>query len=190
MADDKRTKILEATLELVARQGFHGTPASQIAKQAGVGVGTIYRYFKDKDELIRELHLEASSQLRDHLHRDLPEFRDLKEKFFELFSRLLREFIRHPRTFRFLEQYHFSPYSSCLSEEDDLESDDIFIVLLRELREAGLIKNLPRRVLKPITFGPLVSLVKEYESRPFPVDETIIAITVQACWDAISTHNP
>ncbi|MBQ4491867.1 MAG: helix-turn-helix transcriptional regulator, partial [Deltaproteobacteria bacterium] len=49
---DRRTSILEAALGLIAERGFHGTPAALIAERAGVGVGTIYRYFRDKDELI------------------------------------------------------------------------------------------------------------------------------------------
>ena len=40
---DKRIAILEATMELVAEQGFDHTPTSQIAKKAGVGMGTVYR---------------------------------------------------------------------------------------------------------------------------------------------------
>ncbi len=52
---DKRTAILEATLELIAEQGFHNTPISQIAEKAEIGIGTIYRYFQDKDELIHKL---------------------------------------------------------------------------------------------------------------------------------------
>jgi len=37
-----------AALELIAEHGFHGVPAASIADQAGVGVGTIYRYFENK----------------------------------------------------------------------------------------------------------------------------------------------
>ncbi|MDZ7640932.1 MAG: helix-turn-helix domain-containing protein [Desulfurivibrio sp.] len=53
--DDKRQRIMAAALRLFAERGFHGAPTSAIAAEAGVGVGTIYRYFKDKDSLIHEL---------------------------------------------------------------------------------------------------------------------------------------
>jgi AcrR family transcriptional regulator len=43
--DDKREAILGAALELFAERGFHGTAVPQIADKAGVGAGTIYRYF-------------------------------------------------------------------------------------------------------------------------------------------------
>lgn len=184
MAEDKREKILAATLDLVVQQGFHGTPAAQIAQRAGVGVGTIYRYFKDKDELIHALYSEVRNDIRKRVAADLPDASDLKERFFVFFAKMLHEFIAHPREFRFLEQYHFSPFSSCY-EEDVEGSDDEFLQLLRGLKNAELIKDLPRVVLKALTFGPLSSLAREHDSRPFQIDEAIINATVQACWDAI-----
>ncbi|HLA27163.1 MAG TPA: helix-turn-helix domain-containing protein [Syntrophales bacterium] len=40
---DKRGEIIQAALELIAEQGFHGAPMALIADKAGVGAGTIYR---------------------------------------------------------------------------------------------------------------------------------------------------
>ena len=50
--NDKRKDILDATLQLISDQGFHGTPMSQIAAEAGVGAGAIYRYFENKHLLL------------------------------------------------------------------------------------------------------------------------------------------
>ena len=60
---DKQAAILDATLELVSEKGFHGTPTSAIAQEAGVGVGTIYRYFENKEDLIDELYKQLKLQL-------------------------------------------------------------------------------------------------------------------------------
>jgi len=43
---DKREEIMQAALELIAEHGFHGAPMAMIAEKAGVGAGTIYRYFR------------------------------------------------------------------------------------------------------------------------------------------------
>src|SRR5690606_31556619 len=53
---DKKKAIFESTLELIKENGFHGTPMSLVAKNACVAAGTIYHYFKSKDELICELY--------------------------------------------------------------------------------------------------------------------------------------
>lgn len=51
----RREYILEVAERLFARGGFHETSVGDIAKEAGFGVGTLYKYFKDKDELFRHL---------------------------------------------------------------------------------------------------------------------------------------
>ena len=60
--EEKRKAILQATLTLISEHGFHGTPMSKVAEQAGVGAGTIYRYFDSKESLINELFLEIKAE--------------------------------------------------------------------------------------------------------------------------------
>ena len=50
ISKNKPDVIVQAALELFAENGFHCSPISQLAALAKVGVGSIYRYFKDKDE--------------------------------------------------------------------------------------------------------------------------------------------
>ena len=49
---DKPEKILSTALKLFVAYGFHGTPTSKIASEAGVSNGTLFHYFKTKDELV------------------------------------------------------------------------------------------------------------------------------------------
>ena len=52
---DKRDRILKAAVKVFARKGFYASRVSEIAKAAGVADGTIYLYFKSKDELLTQL---------------------------------------------------------------------------------------------------------------------------------------
>ena len=61
-ARENRERLVAAALTAIARDGFH-VPVSRIAAQAGVGVGTFYRSFVDRDALMRELQLRAYDQL-------------------------------------------------------------------------------------------------------------------------------
>ena len=54
-SSDKRERILDAAVRVLARKGFHATRVSEIAKAAGVADGTIYLYFDSKDELLVSL---------------------------------------------------------------------------------------------------------------------------------------
>jgi len=61
-----REKILEAAKAQFAKKGFHGTLMSDIAESAGVGKGTIYRYFPSKEELFGSI---INSQLESFENR-------------------------------------------------------------------------------------------------------------------------
>jgi TetR/AcrR family fatty acid metabolism transcriptional regulator len=50
---DKYQRILDAAVEVIAERGYFNSPVSAIAKRAGVADGTIYLYFKNKDEVLR-----------------------------------------------------------------------------------------------------------------------------------------
>ncbi|MDE1177271.1 MAG: TetR/AcrR family transcriptional regulator [Edaphobacter sp.] len=50
---EKYQRILEAAVEVIAERGYFNSPVSEIAKRAGVADGTIYLYFKSKDDVLR-----------------------------------------------------------------------------------------------------------------------------------------
>lgn len=53
--EDTRTKILQAALQLFARQGYDGTTTKDLAKVAGVAEGTLFRHFANKKALLIEI---------------------------------------------------------------------------------------------------------------------------------------
>jgi TetR/AcrR family transcriptional regulator, fatty acid metabolism regulator protein len=50
---EKYQRILDAAVEVIAERGYFNSPVSAIAKRAGVADGTIYLYFKNKDDVLR-----------------------------------------------------------------------------------------------------------------------------------------
>lgn len=53
--EQKRQLFLQAAAEVFARKGYHATRVAEIARQAGVGKGTLYEYFATKEELFYAL---------------------------------------------------------------------------------------------------------------------------------------
>jgi TetR/AcrR family fatty acid metabolism transcriptional regulator len=70
-AGGKRARILDAAVRVFAEQGFYHAKVAQIAQLAGVADGTIYLYFKSKDDLLISLFedrmTEVNAQLREAL---------------------------------------------------------------------------------------------------------------------------
>ena len=66
-----RSRILEAAVACFEERGFDATTTAQIARRAGIGVGTLYGYFRDKRELLLELLHETVDQVADDVVREL-----------------------------------------------------------------------------------------------------------------------
>ena len=62
MRDDMRNKILKMSSLYFARNGFGDTKISDLAKHIGIGQGTIYLYFKSKEELFEEIRSAADNK--------------------------------------------------------------------------------------------------------------------------------
>lgn len=72
-----RERLISAAETLFARQGYDGTSIGDVARRAGVGVGTVYHHFVDKQALLLELidrwgdRLEAEHRSEEEIERFL-----------------------------------------------------------------------------------------------------------------------
>ena len=76
---DKKEQIIHAALEVFARQGLEKGKIADIAKQAGIGKGTIYEYFKSKDEIFKAIEDMFIKESVNKI-RELSESRDTPTK--------------------------------------------------------------------------------------------------------------
>ena len=87
MKEDKRRAILDAAMGVFSRKGYHAASIQEIAEEAGVAKGSVYLYFKSKDELalfalqhaceqiaqrVKEAALERGLPARERFVRQLP----------------------------------------------------------------------------------------------------------------------
>lgn len=66
-ADDRPDEVLDAALVLFARNGFAATKVEDIAKEAGISKGAIYRYFDSKEKIFESLVRRAITPLTDQV---------------------------------------------------------------------------------------------------------------------------
>ena len=70
---EKRQRILDAAVAEIARHGYYQTTVAMIARRAGVADGTIYLYFKNKDELLFSIFDRAMSRFIRQGQAELPD---------------------------------------------------------------------------------------------------------------------
>jgi AcrR family transcriptional regulator len=187
-SSDKRADVMQAALELMAEKGFHGAPMAEIAEKAGVGAGTIYRYFENKDVLITELHRELEQKISATILEGYPVERPLRERFLYLIGELLRYLIVHPLHFRYIEQFFNSPYGISLHRDRLLGKSgnhDIVMDIFEQGIEQQVLKELPKAVLFSLAFGPMILLIRDHICGFIVLDEALIKQITEACWDGI-----
>jgi len=185
---DKRDEIVRAALELIAEHGFHGAPMAMIAERAGVGAGTIYRYFENKDVLINALYRELEDKFRPRLSAGYDSQHTIRGRFVHLATAMLRYFIDCPLDYRYLEQFFNSPYGVAFRREKLLgkrEKGDHFCELLQDGVDQQVIKDLPLTILAALAFGPLLNVARDHVLGFIVLDDQLIDRTVEACWDGL-----
>ncbi|HEX8286595.1 MAG TPA: TetR/AcrR family transcriptional regulator [Pyrinomonadaceae bacterium] len=68
---DKREAILRAAVKVFARKGFFNSKVADIAKEAGIADGTVYLYFKSKDEILHSVFDRAMSEFISEGKREI-----------------------------------------------------------------------------------------------------------------------
>ena len=167
-SNDKRKEVMQAALELIAERGFHGAPMAMIADKAGVGAGTIYRYFESKDVLISELYRELEEKLVAILQDGYSTSKPIRERFLHIGVAVLRYFIANPLYFRYMEQYMYSPFGIALKRDRLLgqaEEVDIFKNLFEEGKSQKVLKDFPYFIHFAMTFGPMIVLIRDQALR-------------------------
>jgi len=185
---DKREEISRAALELIAENGFHGAPMAMIADKAGVGAGTIYRYFENKDVLITELYQDLEERMYPCLQEGYAAEMPIRERFIHLGTALLRYFIDYPLDFRYLEQFHNSPYGAEFRRDKILGNKEGCHVF-RDLFEDGIsrqeMKDLPLVIMFSLAFGPILAVARDHILGFVTLDQVLITWTIEACWDGV-----
>ena len=107
-SEDKRNAILDAATRLFAERGLTAAPTSEISKQAGVAEGTLFTYFKTKDDLINALYREIKLELADAMMSDFPRKKNVRTRLRHVWDRYVKWGVANPEQRKVLAQLQVS----------------------------------------------------------------------------------
>lgn len=179
----KREAILRAALQVFAEGGVNGVAVPQIAARAGVGTGTIYRYFDSKDSLVNELFREQKQALARRLFDGLESRVDPREGFQVFWSRLVGFVREAPDAYRFLELQDHLPYLDERSREVEQTLLAPIADQLRTLQRRGVMRvDVRAEVLMTLIWGAFVQLFKAERDGYLTLSPGDINAARDACW--------
>jgi TetR/AcrR family fatty acid metabolism transcriptional regulator len=77
---DKREAILRAAIKVFANRGYFSSKVADIASEAGIADGTVYLYFRSKDDILHSIFDRAMAEFIDEGRRQLAEIKDPVER--------------------------------------------------------------------------------------------------------------
>lgn len=88
---EKRKQIAKSTCDLFIKKGFVNISVSEIAQVAGIGKGTVYEYFSNKEDIVFELMSCLQEDYDPRLMEKLEKSETAKEKMIHLFTLYLSD---------------------------------------------------------------------------------------------------
>ncbi|MFP4553635.1 MAG: TetR family transcriptional regulator [Actinomycetota bacterium] len=95
----RRARIVQAALDLLEERPFEKIQMRDVAEEAGVALGTVYRYFASKEHLFAAVLVQWSSQLGDRVQRRPLQGSTPEQRLSDMMSRVLKSFERWPQFF-------------------------------------------------------------------------------------------
>ena len=140
-SEDKRNAILDAATRLFAERGLTAAPTSEISKLAGVAEGTLFTYFKTKDDLINALYREIKLELADAMMSDFPRKKNIRTKLRHVWDRYVNWGIANPRQRKVLAQLQVSEVLSKESRDAGSAPFVEFQIMIRDAVEQRVFRN-------------------------------------------------
>ena len=185
--NDKKQRILQATEKLLAMYGFHGLSMQMVAKEAGVAIGTIYRYFEDKEDLLHQLHDHILSHVANKITHNVADDMPLKERFRIVWLNIWTMTTQEDAPLINRGQFETLPRRQG-PEQRQLEKKLFAKVnrLFDEGKACGLFKPLDNEILSVLSLEPGACLARKHIKGIYQVSDAALEAAIEACWDAIT----
>jgi len=185
---DKRELILESAFRLFTTRGFHNTPTSLIAKEAGVANGTLFNLFKSKETLINQLYLTCKISLVQAIQAGLNPELGTKDQLFKIWQNSISWAIDNHEQYNFFQQYSNSPFIQNETREEGRLQFSPFISYLEKGMNENIIKQVPMELLMGILMGIINSSIEVLHKNPEKLsDEAYMNSAFNMLWDSVRT---
>jgi len=162
---DKPQQIIDAAIRVFARSGYYNSRVSDIAREAGIAAGTIYLYFKTKDEILVTLFREKMAEWAALVRREIAGDLDPIEKIRRIVALHFRVIEEHPELAEVV-QVELRQGQKFFRGASAREVEAYFEVIAEVLQEgvvAGCIqKELPVRIATKMLFGAMDQLATSW----------------------------
>ena len=181
-----REKILETALTLFTSRGFFGTPTSLISKEAGVSTGTLFFYFRTKEDLIDTLYRRIKAEAAKEMCRGIDNQKTTEAKIRLLGANMVEWGIGNHAKLKFMEQFAHSPFVSTSAHEEGTSHFSFLGELVKDGIRTGAIREIDPSLLFHMMAPAISGLVSRASEIGEPVErEKIVRDGLDFIWNAM-----
>ncbi len=186
---DKREKILKSVYELTGRQGLASVTISGISKTAGIAAGTLYIYFKNKEEVVQSAYAAVEHKMAQRMYSGFDINAPVRQSLKQIYVNMLNYRLKNYDQSIFIDQYQQSQYiqlnfSKQLAEYE--KQNKPLYDLLAKGQQEGIIKPLEAIVLISFFDGAVRSCSTGIIQKLFPLSQKLIDDSFDMVWRGIS----
>jgi AcrR family transcriptional regulator len=172
---DRRRQIMRAAEELFTSRRFHEITTDEVARAAGVGKGTMYRYFRDKDDLFFQTATAGFDELCDLVRQPVAGDAAFAEQLRSTCRRICEFFDARRQLFRMMQAEDFrmaiSKGAVCdrwMEHRKKLVAA-VADIIRRGVAEGQIRRDVPPEALASFLLGMLRTRARDLEDAPRPV---------------------
>jgi AcrR family transcriptional regulator len=164
--DDSKEKVIrQQALKMIVKGGFEGFSMQKLARAAQVSPGTLYIYFKDKEDLILQLCREVGDKMSEATLLDFDPAMPFSEGLKIQWINRAKYCIKNPLEAAFLEQLkHSSLQQKAIGILSQGFKEVMGLFVTNAIKRNELVK-VPIEVYWSVAFAPLYNLVKFHQNK-------------------------
>ncbi len=179
---DKRRAILDAAVEVFARHGFSDATINDVAEKANIAGGTVYLYFKNKEDLLIQAMNEIISSRLAEIKKIISHEINSLDRLYKMILLHVELFSRNPYVVKFMvsewrqsdDFYQLNPEFNPFREYLDYVTS-----LCQEAIDTGSIGKLNPRTLAYIIVGTMDFVLTQWITKCEPLDPYLVADEVR-----------
>lgn len=156
----KERAIRDHALRMIVKSGFDGLSMQKLAQAADVSPATIYIYFKDREDLILQLAVEASKKMTEATLKNFDSSMSFSEGLKVQWINRAKYCLANPDEMHFLEQIRHSPLHERSMELMGSKFKETMKTFVHNAIRRNELVKVPLEVYWSVAFAPLYTLIQ------------------------------
>jgi TetR/AcrR family transcriptional repressor of multidrug resistance operon len=189
---DKQQLVKEKAIEMLVQEGFQGFSMNKLAKAADISVATLYIYYKDKDDLIKEIGAEIGKAFMKVTLKDFSPEMHFAEGLKKQWENRAAFAIKYPKEVACYEIMRHSSHGEYIAAASLKGFKETMGAFCRNAVKNQELIAVPVDVFWSVAYGPLYSLLRFHDEgksiggRPFKFSKKTMEEALQLVLKALT----